>query len=101
MLPYQAQGAAMAIEDAAALAPLLMSRPTAEAALDQFTKLRRSRVDRVRKISSSNGRIFHMIWPLSVARDIVVRLGGSEGQLRRLSWLYGHDAIGKTGLKGD
>ncbi|MGV3651564.1 MAG: FAD-dependent monooxygenase [Devosia sp.] len=101
MPPFQAQGAAMAIEDAAALAPLLVSEPSAEAAFARYAAARRGRVERVRKQSSANGRIFHLPWPLSVARDTVVRLGGSEGQLRRLGWLYGHNAMQRTGHKRD
>ena len=92
MLPFQAQGAAMGIEDAAVLAPLLVGEPTAEAAFNQFEKIRRARVARVARTAVSNGRIFHMEWPMSAARNAVIAAQGSHGHLKRLAWLYGHDA---------
>src|SRR5699024_5490277 len=58
MLPFQAQGAAMAIEDAALLAPLLMTEPDAASAFQRFEAMRRPRLERVRKLSNSNGFAF-------------------------------------------
>jgi 2-polyprenyl-6-methoxyphenol hydroxylase-like FAD-dependent oxidoreductase len=92
MLPFQAQGAAMAIEDAAILAPLLMTEPRAEQAFERFVALRRPRVDRVMQVSGRNGAAFHLRWPLSRARDVVLRIEGPEAHLKRLAWLYGYDA---------
>lgn len=92
MVPFQAQGAAMAIEDAAILAPLLMTEPNAESAFTRFVALRRARVDRVARLSHANGRAFHMQGPLAVARNTVISIQGTTGHLRRLDWLYGYDA---------
>jgi len=92
MLPFQAQGAAMAIEDAAILAPLLMTEPAADAAFRRYENLRRRRVERVAALSVANGRAFNMEWPFSTARDAVIRAQGPEGHLKRLDWLYGYDA---------
>jgi salicylate hydroxylase len=92
MLPFQAQGAAMAIEDAAILAPLLMTEPDAESAFRRYEAMRRPRVERVRKVSDANGFAFHLEWPLSIARNLAIRAQGPRGHLRRLSWLYGFDA---------
>jgi salicylate hydroxylase len=92
MLPFQAQGAAMGIEDAAILAPLLMTEPTANSAFERFVALRRARVDRVARASIANGRAFHLEWPFTAARDLVLKIQGQQGHLRRLSWLYGYDA---------
>ncbi len=91
MLPFQAQGAAMAIEDAAILAPLLMTEPDAASAFRRFEAMRRPRIERVRKISNSNGFAFHLEWPFSIARNLVIRVQGSRGHLKRLDWLYGFD----------
>jgi salicylate hydroxylase len=91
MLPFQAQGAAMGIEDATVLAPLLVSAPGAEHAFARFTALRQQRVRRVQAVSRKNGRIFHMGFPLSLFRDHVIRSEGAEGHFKRLEWLYGHD----------
>jgi salicylate hydroxylase len=92
MVPFQAQGAAMGIEDASVLAPLLMEETTAERAFARFQGIRRHRVDRVSRISETNGRIFHMQGPLGLARDMVIAAQGARGHLKRLAWLYGHDA---------
>ena len=91
MLPFQAQGAAMAIEDAAILAPLLAASPGAEHAFTRFAALRQERVRRVQEVSRSNGKIFHMPFPLSLARNAVIGMEGPRGHFRRLDWLYGYD----------
>jgi salicylate hydroxylase len=91
MLPFQAQGAAMAIEDAGILAPLLMTEPTAEAAFARFSAMRMKRVARVARLSARNAAIFHMDWPLTLGRDLVMRLQGKTGHLRRLDWVYSFD----------
>ncbi|MEO6395871.1 MAG: FAD-dependent monooxygenase [Devosia sp.] len=92
MLPFQAQGAAMAIEDAAVLAPLLMTDPSAESAFGRFEALRRKRVERVRKISSFNGFAYHLEWPFTLGRNAVLWAQGPRQHFRRLGWLYGYDA---------
>jgi salicylate hydroxylase len=92
MLPFQAQGAAMAIEDAAILAPLLMTEPEAESAFARFEAMRRPRVERVRRVSDGNGFAFHLEWPLTLARNAVIWAQGPRGHLKRLDWLYGYDA---------
>lgn len=91
MLPFQAQGAAMAIEDAAVLAPLLAASPSASHAFSRFAALRRDRVQRVQEISRQNGRVFHMGWPLALARNGVIRIEGPRGHFKRLDWLYGYE----------
>ncbi len=92
MLPFQAQGAVMAIEDAAILAPLLMTETGPEGALRRYVSLRRERVAKVKKLSVSNGFAFHMEWPMTLARDAVIASQGARGHLKRLAWLYGYDA---------
>jgi len=92
MVPFQAQGAAMGIEDATILAPLLVETKSAEAAFAQYARLRQQRVQRVAALSASNGRIFHLAWPLSAARDAVMALQGPRAHLRRLGWIYEYKA---------
>ena len=100
MLPFQAQGAAMAIEDAAILAPLLMTEPDAPSALARFSALRQPRVERVRRLSNTNGFAFHLEWPFTLARDAVIALQGPRGHLRRLDWLYGYHAAADPAIAG-
>ena len=92
MVPFQAQGAAMGIEDAAVLAPLLVGEASAQQAFALYQQARLARVTRVAETSASNGSIFHVPWPLSAARDLVIKAQGSSGHLRRLDWLYGYAA---------
>ncbi|KRA45664.1 FAD-dependent monooxygenase [Devosia sp. Root635] len=91
MVPFQAQGAAMGIEDAAVLAPLLIAESNAETAFEKYRQRRRPRTARTAGVSAVNGRIFHLPWPLSMARNTVIALQGSRGHLRRLAWLYGYE----------
>ncbi|WP_172123537.1 MULTISPECIES: FAD-dependent monooxygenase [unclassified Devosia] len=91
MVPFQAQGAAMAIEDAASLAPLLIETNDPAEAFMRYAALRQPRVKRVAKLSRKNGRIFHLPWPFSSARNLGITLQGRRGHLRRLAWLYGFD----------
>ena len=91
MVPFQAQGAAMAIEDAAVLAPLLMTDVDADTALRRYQAIRQPRVERVKKLSEQNGFAFHMEWPFSLGRDAVVKSQGPLGHINRLAWLYGYD----------
>ena len=53
-------------------APLLMTEPDAASAFRRFEALRRPRVDRVRKTSDFNGFAYHMEWPFSLARNVVL-----------------------------
>jgi len=88
MLPFQAQGAAMGIEDAVTLAPLLINEKTAVTAFEKYEKKRQARVNKVVKTSANNGKIFHMSAPLSYARDITVKLQGNMNHFTRLGWIY-------------
>ena len=93
MLPFAAQGAGMAIEDAAVLAKVLSEAtqggPAAVgAALKTYTKLRRARVTRVQRTARSQGRIYHLTGPLALARDLAIRSLGPKLLLARQSWIY-------------
>ncbi len=98
MLPFQAQGAAMAIEDAAILAPLLMTEPDAGDAFRRYAAMRQPRVERVRRVSNSNGFAFHLEWPFSLGRNAVLRAEGPRGHLKRLDWLYSFDAAPEAAI---
>lgn len=88
MLPFQAQGAAMAIESAVILAPLLLKHNDIEAAFKIYTKRRYERVTLVAKQSEQNGEIFHLKQPLAFARNIAVKARGPLGHLKRVDWIY-------------
>jgi salicylate hydroxylase len=93
VLPFMAQGAALAIEDAAVLARTVSAafeagKPVTEA-LRQYDGLRRRRAVRVHATSRANASHYHMAWPWSLARDLVLRRANPERVLARYDWLYG------------
>ena len=89
MLPFAAQGAAMAIEDAAVLAGCLgETTDDVAAALNRYSNLRRDRVARVQKLARRNGRIYHLAGPAAAARDLTMRLLGGSRLLARQRWIY-------------
>ena len=91
MLPFMAQGASMAIEDAVVLCHLLRQTDDQNipATLKKYEKLRKARASRTQKTATKNGKIYHMGFPLSLARDTVMRLHSPESLLARFDWIYG------------
>ncbi len=87
MLPYLAQGAAMALEDAVALADRVAMTADWDDALQQYQQVRKPRCERVVDTARRNGRIFHLPAPWSLARDAVLALKGTE--VLGMPWLYG------------
>ncbi|MGZ5872838.1 MAG: FAD-dependent monooxygenase [Bradyrhizobium sp.] len=93
MLPFAAQGAGMAIEDAAVLAKCLGETqdeggPAILAALKRYARLRRPRVARVQRTARQAGRIYHLEGPLAFARDLVIKAMGPKRMLARQNWIY-------------
>jgi salicylate hydroxylase len=90
MLPYMAQGAAMAIEDAAILARHLpVDVENVPAALRAFEFHRKARVTHVQKISFDNARTYHYSGALALARDTVLRLSKPTSLATRFDDIYG------------
>jgi salicylate hydroxylase len=93
MLPFAAQGAGMAIEDAAVLAKCL-SEAAGEngagipAALQRYAQLRRARVARVQRAARSQGRIYHLTGTMALARDLAIKALGPQRVLARQNWIY-------------
>ncbi|WP_119259242.1 FAD-dependent monooxygenase [Shinella zoogloeoides] len=90
MTPFAAQGAAMAIEDAALLAERLATAMDIGAALDGFEKTRRARVSRVRSRGAFNRFAYHARGPVALARNIVLSLRKPESLAADFDWLYGY-----------
>ena len=88
MLPFAAQGAAMAIEDAAVLAHHLAHSPDRHAAFADYERERRPRVDRVRKRAGFHRFVYHLPRPLSFGRDLVMALSPADRLRKSLGWLY-------------
>lgn len=88
MLPFLAQGAAQAIEDAGALAQALTAGPGVEGALRAYEAARRPRTARIQREARTSGAIYHLSGPARLARDAFIGLTGNR-LLERYDWLYG------------
>lgn len=88
VLPFLAQGAALAIEDAAVLARCLAEAPVPQA-LDRYAVLRAGRARRVQRAARANGRSYHAGALTGFARDLVMRRLGPDRMRDRYGWLYG------------
>jgi salicylate hydroxylase len=89
MLPYLAQGAAMAIEDAAVLAACLDRSPDVPAALRTYEASRLPRTARVQRDASRNAGVYHMSGGAAVLRSLALMAMGGERLISRYDWLYG------------
>ena len=90
MTPFAAQGAAMAIEDAALLANVLAGASDVNQALRRFESTRRPRVTRVRSRGAFNRFAYHARGPIALGRNLVLALRGPESLAADLDWLYGY-----------
>ncbi|MEJ6398103.1 FAD-dependent monooxygenase [Yoonia sp. 208BN28-4] len=93
-LPFLAQGANLAIEDAFVLAQCCDRDPSVEKTLPEYQEIRRPRVMRAIAAANANARNYH----LSGFRRRVAHAGLSglgkiapDAFLNRMDWLYGHD----------
>jgi salicylate hydroxylase len=90
MLPFLAQGGAMAIEDAAVLAATLSQNIDNPAkALRAYERARRGRTAKVQKLARRQGRIYGLTGPEAFVRNVVMRQMGGAKLLARHDWLFG------------
>ena len=89
MLPFLAQGAGMAIEDAAVLADCMKAHFGApEAGLRAYEAARRARTERAQQTSRKQGKLYGQTGPETLIRNLGMRLLGGENLLKRYDWLY-------------
>nr|KAK5432270.1 hypothetical protein LTR18_011211 [Exophiala xenobiotica] len=114
MLPFLAQGAAMAIEDSVVLVECLSSCKTVEDAPDRlrlYETMRRERVRIIKSGARQNVAVWHCAdGPFQEARDAIIRYGKdlpTDGTLSHQEavaanrwnnpafqeWLFGFDAV--------
>ena len=89
MLPFLAQGAAMAIEDGAVLASSLASFSDCKLGLIDYESKRKIRTTMVQKMAARNAKIFHLSGVSAVMRNLVMNFAGK----RIMNDLYNYDAI--------
>lgn len=95
MVPFQAQGAAMAIEDGYVLANCIEKYSFIEEAFANYELLRKVRATKVQARSYQNGAMFHARGFKKMVRNtmlqLVVKLN-PDALSKRLDWLYNYDA---------
>ncbi len=94
-LPFLAQGANLAIEDGWVLAACCAETDDLPAGLARYQALRRPRVVRAVAEAQANARRYHFGGVMRIAAHGGLRLLGRvapERFVRRLDWLYKHDA---------
>jgi salicylate hydroxylase len=90
MLPYLAQGAAMAIEDAWVLARALAERrDDAPAALRNYERERHGRTARVQHAAHRTGTVYHLGGGAALLRRLVLAAMGGQRLIARYDWIYG------------
>ena len=90
MVPFLAQGAAQAIEDAGALEKVFSRTESVPDGLAAYSRLRVGRAARIQVEAQRQGRIYHLSGPMAFARDAAMRLlgaGPSQRQIRLALWL--------------
>jgi len=88
-LPYMAQGAVMAVEDAAVLSRCLSGTEPISSALERYQRNRASRTARIVRESSEHGELFH-ITDAAEMRDAFARKDIARS---RREWLYCYDPL--------
>ena len=94
-LPFLAQGANMALEDAFTLRECLAADPNTDDALATYQQLRRLRCMRIVDAASDNATNYHLRpGPYRAAAHMALKLAARSAPhlvTRRFDWLYGHD----------
>lgn len=93
ILPFLAQGGALALEDAIVIAKFLGSDAASpKHALRHYAEARRGRVNRIMAASQRNGQIYHLDGMMALARNGVLRTIPPSRLMRNFDWLYGWSA---------
>lgn len=89
MLPFLAQGGAMAIEDAAELSAAIARDGVSPEALAAYARRRKSRVSTIWHEAARLAGIYHLGRPASIARDLALAALGPERLIARMDSIYG------------
>lgn len=95
-LPFLAQGAVMALEDAWTLAACLDADPDQPAALARYQSLRAPRAARIVAAANGNARNYHLSGLRRLAGHTALRLANRltpDLMPSRFDWLYDHDPV--------
>ena len=98
-LPFMAQGAVMAIEDAWILAECLDRISDQAAALARYQSLRRPRVEKIVAAANGNARNYHLSGPARVIAHAGLRSLSRLAPNRlmgRFDWIYDYDPLAEA-----
>lgn len=98
-LPFLAQGANLAIEDAYVLAACC-AQGDLEAGLERYQSLRQARVTRAINTANANAVNYHLHGLRRTASHLVLKGIGAVAPhafINRLNWLYDHDVTASSG----
>ena len=87
-LPYLAQGAAMALEDACVLKQQLIKHEAVADAFRAYETIRQPRTARLQQQSRSTGDIYHMTGVKRFARNSAMKLFGNRLVQDKSDWIY-------------
>ncbi|KUJ80954.1 monooxygenase [Ruegeria marisrubri] len=90
-LPFMAQGACLALEDAWLLGRSFEGKDSIAQALAAYENARRNRARRVVAAAASNARNFHLHGPMRLAAQMALSVIGPRLG-RRYEWIYSYDA---------
>lgn len=88
MVPFLAQGAAMAIEDAAVLAASLNGTADVPSALRAYEAARKPRVKRLWQAALSTGETYHFGTAMGTLRNAALAVAGTRLVLGQAGWIY-------------
>ena len=89
VLPFLAQGAVLALEDALTLARCLSDSDSVRKALGSYQTQRSRRAEGVQAASRRNGQIYHLDGPLRQARNVTLTISPPKRVMASYDWLYG------------
>lgn len=95
MLPFQAQGAAMAIEDAYMLAKYVANESNIKQAFLKYQQARLKRTTKVQQVSRNNADIFHASGVKATLRNLALGLVSAINPNllnQKSAWIYDFDA---------
>ena len=96
MLPFLAQGAAMAIEDAYALAANLDKHDDTPKALQHYQMMRLARTSKIQRMARANAKLYHMSSPLQRVKLNAIRLASKvmpSISAKPLESIYGYNIV--------
>ncbi|WP_050602194.1 NAD(P)/FAD-dependent oxidoreductase [Ruegeria sp. 6PALISEP08] len=92
-LPFMAQGACLALEDAWCLARAFEAQSGVVKALAAYESVRKSRAQKVVATAGSNARNFHLSGPMRLAAQAALMALGPR-LAQRYDWIYSYDPTG-------